>query len=394
MEKILGLPFEFKKISQYTFWLGIYFLSLIVGALRIGTFGSLLKILAFIPIFIWITTKHKIRGNSIILCTIPFVFWCFFSIVWSINFQASFDRAKTQFLFLLMLLSVTDYDFNENEIDYLEYCLIWSSRVTALFVLISSDYLQGRIYLNGIVQEDPNYLCAYFLFAIVANIYLIMNKKTSKLHRLIGVFELLIYVYILLGTGSRGGIFSIITSTVVIVLIYKDENVLRTSVTKKVIIIFLLYSIYLFSSSFLDADIMKRFTVEAISESNGTGRFDLWKDAINAFNNSNLFRQLVGYGTGTVRDITYIFPFSRHNVLHNIFVENLIEIGSIGLAFYMVHIALYIYICIKNKYLYALPVLVGMVVLSLSTSLYAFKPYWNILLFILCLTNLKKNQLF
>ena len=68
---------KYGKIGQYTFWLGIYFLTLIVGALRIGTFGSLLKILAFIPILIWITKNHSFKKSNLIRATVPFAFWCF-----------------------------------------------------------------------------------------------------------------------------------------------------------------------------------------------------------------------------------------------------------------------------------------------------------------------------
>lgn len=378
---------KYGKIGQYTFWLGIYFLTLIVGALRIGTFGSLLKILAFIPILIWITKNHSFKKSNLIRATVPFAFWCFMSIIWSINFSASFERGKTQILFLIMLLSADGYAFNEEEIDYLKNCLVWSSRITAILALLSADFVDGRMYLNGIVQEDPNYLCAYFLFAIVSNVYLIMNKDIDRIRKFVGAVELLVYAYILLGTGSRGGMFATITSIAVIILTYKDKSGVASGLIKKIAIILMLYLAYYFASMFLDADIMQRFTAEAISKSNGTGRYDLWKDAINAFNNSTFFRQLVGYGTATVRDITYLFPFSRHNVVHNIFVENLIEIGSIGVVFYVLHIGVFLYVVIKNKYRYALPILAGMIVLSLSTSLYAFKPYWNILLFILCSSN-------
>ena len=96
---------------------------------------------------------------------------------------------------------------------------------------------------------------------------------------------------------------------------------------------------YLYIISAIDSDTASRYTLEAISESDGTGRYELWADAINAFNCSSFFRKICGYGTGAIRDVTYLFYFHRHNVMHNMFVENLIEIGVIGLLFYLIHIS-------------------------------------------------------
>ena len=138
--------------------------------------------------------------------------------------------------------------------------------------------------------------------------------------------------------------------------------------------------------SFLPEDIAVRFSASAIIESNGTGRYELWEDAINAFKHFSFPRQLVGYGTGTAINITYLFPFHRHNVMHNSFVENFIEIGYVGLIVYIIYIGSFVYSSIRNKDLYSLAVIVGMIVMSFSTSLYTFKPYWNIMIFVLCVS--------
>lgn len=373
------------SISQYCKWIGIFFLSLIVGALNIGAIGSLLKLLAIVPIAIWLMRNHRITRNKLMINTIPFVSICFLSCLWSINSVASIDRAITQVMFFILIVSVCGYTFNEREIQYLKRCLIWASRISAIVVLLSADYLMGRIYLNSFVQEDPNYLCAYFLFAIVYNTTRLLMKGTEGRQKFIAALELVIYLYIVLATGSRGGLFAIIVAVSVVILFFQEEGQRVMSLfSKRVLFVILIFVSYYFANRFISEDIMARFTLSAISESNGTGRYELWQDAINAFRDSSFSRKLIGYGTATIKDVTYLFAFHRHNVLHNIYLENLIEIGLIGLVAYVIHIFAFVKAAIISKDMFSIAILIGMIVLSFSTSLYAFKPFWNILIFIFC----------
>lgn len=375
--------------------MGVYVLLLIVGALNIGNFGSLLKLLAVVPIAVWILEKHSFYFNILLKCAIPFALWCFLSVVWSINFQSSFDRATTQILFVILLLSVSGYHFNNTEIRYTFKCLIWSSRITAFFVLLSADYLPGgRLYLGGAIREDPNYLCAYFMFAVVFDVMILLSVASTLSKKAIGCVELAIYLYIVLATGSRGGLFALIAAVSIILLFYRDRSQsIGNSLYKRILFIAALFLAFSIVQLYISEDVLLRYSYESISESNGTGRYELWKDAISAFDHSTLLRQLVGYGTGTARDITYLFPFYRHNVFHNIYIENLLEIGIIGICFYIVHIFSFVIYVLRRGEIYPLAILAGMIVLSLSTSLYAFKPFWNILIYILILNQSNEKSI-
>lgn len=374
-----------KNISAFTTWLGIYFLCLPLGAMNIGTIGSALRILAFVPVFIWLIKSHKVRLNYIILNSLFFVLICCVSILWSINTEASVSRSISHLTFFLMLMSVSGYFYSENEINFLKNCLVWSSRLTALITLVFGGYLQGRLYLNGIISEDPNYLCAYFIFAVVLDITIMLSAGISKWKKIVSVIELAIYIFIILATGSRGGMFSVAAAAVIILFFYSDkQGAIGLTILKKALICSCIVIALYLALSFLPDDIVIRFSASAIRESNGTGRYELWRDAISAFKHSPFLRQLAGYGTGTAINITYLFPFHRHNVMHNIFVENLIEIGCIGLFGYVLYIGSFVQCSLKNRDLFSFAVIGGMVVMSFSTSLYTFKPYWNIMLFILC----------
>lgn len=380
------------NISLYTKWLGIYFLLLIVTGMGIGMMGSLLRLFAAIPIIFWLINDHRVRVTGTVLSSICFLIVCAATVYWSIDMEKSISRTMTQAMFLVLLMSASYYCYNAREIEYLKSCLIWSSRISAIVLLCTGTYSAGRLLLSGMITEDPNYLCGYFLFAISNAVAQIMNSGTTMRNKCLFTVEILLYTYIVFSTGSRGGMFAVAATIVAQILIFQDSNTNRGVIVKKVLVAIMILLFAYFATSLLPSEVASRFTTQAIKESNGTGRYDLWKDALNAWNNSTLFRQILGYGTAAIRKVTYLFPFHRHNVLHNVFIENLVEIGAIGLAAYVIQILSFWGVALKTKNLFSVAILAGMLVLSLSTSIYAFKPYWNIMLYVVCVGCMAKSE--
>lgn len=382
---------KIKNNSLFVKWIGIYFFSLVVGAINIGAFGSLLKLIAIVPIFIWILEKHSFYINKELITFCLFFCCCMFSYIWSIDRNITLSRIISQLTFLILIIAVSGYKYTDDELLYLKKSLVWSSRITALVVLMTGNYLEGRIYLSGIINEDPNYLCAYFLFGIVFAITTILSDSNIR-KKIFYFIELGIYIYIAIGTGSRGGVLAILASSILAFFLYKSKNKYSfNDIYKKAIFIIILILGIVWISNYIDLDILNRFSEKTLSSSNGTGRFDLWNNAIDAFKNSNIYRTILGYGTGSAIAITYIFPFKRHNVFHNMFVEVLLELGILGECVYLLHISSFFQSSVKQKNYFCISIMIGMIILSLSTSIYAFKPYWNIMLFILC-NSLKKKE--
>ncbi len=373
-----------QPIRTYTRWLGIFFLSLIVGTLQLGALGSLLKMIAVIPIGLWLFSRRPIHFSKPITCAGLFVAWVSLTCIWSIDQSASLSRSFSQISLFLLLLSAASHRFSDHELDYLKKCLVWSSRITAVAVLISASYIAGRIYLNGIVQEDPNYLCAYFAYALVAAMMSLISGEARGWQRLFSIGELIVYAYIILGSGSRGGMFAIVAALALTILFTKPKDNQTAHMVRRIGIVAVLFAVTYIAATFIEKDILLRFTLKEIEESGGTNRYEIWDDALNAFDRSGIVRELVGYGTGTARAITYLFPFSHHNVMHNMFIENLMEAGAIGLLLYILHIGSFFGAALKSRDLFCVAIMICMIVLSLSTSIYTFKPYWNIMLFILC----------
>lgn len=375
---------EKEYISPYCRFMGIYFLCLIVNGMAAGTLGSMLKLVALIPIGIWLFTNHTVQLKSMIIkASALFVLWCFMSNYWTIDQSTTMKRAITQITFLVFLLSTTGYEYSSYELVYLKKCLVWSSRISAVVLLTTGSYGAGRLLLSGIITEDPTYLCAYLMFGICFAVSVIISQNNRVIQKMAAIIELAVYLYIVFATGSRGGLFSTATVIIILIAFYKNESN-KFSIGKKIFIVsFLIIGVGVVMTMLPD-EVAYRFLPSTIQESNGTGRYELWRNALNAFGNSSFLRQLFGYGTSTAKDITYMFPFSRHNVFHNIYIENLLEIGIIGLVLYLIHIVSFFISAVRQRNLFAVAIQSGLMVLAISSSLYSFKPYWNIMIFILC----------
>lgn len=373
--------------------LSIYFMALILGAINIGPIGSLLKILGFVPILICLLeNRGRYVVNKLVIGACVFLSWTMFSALWSIEGTDSFIRGLTQLSFFLMLLSASSYKYDIDEINYLRKALIWSSRLSAIVTFLFAVSLQGRLWLNGIINEDPNYLCNYFAFGVVNCIIVLCSKNDRLKHKCISFIELMLYLYIVMATGSRGGALAI--SVMILVeyfCINKNRKLSLNSLALKMLLLFFFTIGLNFITDFMAEDILNRFSMSSIASSGGTGRYQIWEDTLNAYADADVFRQFFGFGTGTAKTIASMFHFTYVNVIHNIYLENLIEVGLIGFVFYVIYIFRYWNFTRKADY-YSFAIITGLMVMSMSTSMAAFKPYWNILLYATCISRLQSSK--
>ncbi|MDO4490592.1 MAG: O-antigen ligase family protein [Lachnospiraceae bacterium] len=374
-----------ESISLFVRLLGIYYVSLIFGAMHIGPIGSLLKIIGFIPIVVWFFFRSTVYFSRLWTVFMLEVLWTAAANIWTINAAGSKERLFTQGAFLLLLVSVSAYIYNDREIYYLKRCLVWSSRISAVCTVAFASFHEGRMYLNGVLKEDPNYLCAYFLFGIVNGFQILMGDEDQERSKLFYGLEELFYFYVIFATGSRGGLLAVLAAVFVYCLFREKRWTIspQTVITCCAAGILLVVAVFVMFR-FVPMEVLDRFSPSTLAHTDGTGRFTIWEDTLRVFRNSSLARQMGGYGPGTAFTLAEVFNYRVKNVVHNIFLEHLIELGVVGLALYCIYIFRF-WICARiQKNDFAFAVMSGLIVLSLSTSIQTFKPYWNILIFIIC----------
>ena len=374
----------------YIFSLIIYILCLPLGAINIGSFGSALRIVAILPIGIAFLFGNSIRFSRPLVMQAVFTFLALASILWSVASDLSMSRVLSYVLLLALIASGAMFKYDADDIKKVKYALAWSSRLTAVVMFAFAEYINGRFTLTGVIKEDPNQLCAYFAFGVVFALGALTDKNYTLPKKIFAVAELLVYLYLVLATGSRGGLIAIMSGAAVFLMFFKPEK--KSYGIKRIIFITLLFVALFVMLDYLPQILQIRFTLDDVVESGASNRIDIWRQTLDLFANSNLFRQAFGYGTATIISCFQNFGYSSNHVSHNIFLETLVEIGIIGFAVYTITIASFVKHSFKERDKFAFGVIFAMLVLSLSLSLYTFKPYFNIMLFIIMLQNVKTDE--
>lgn len=358
--------------------------------MNIGSIGSLLKLIGVFPI-LFALCKHKgFKLNRLSLYYLGFFFISFNTIIWSINFSSTINRCISIFEFFALISSPCFFEFSTKEYEKIKKALVWSSRITVILLLMFGSLYEGRLTLSGIINEDPNYICMYFSFGLVAAVEQTMNCENKK-YRLFSAGEAALYLYCVLLTGSRGGLMAIAACFISATFLCTKGSVHNFKKDIQKLMIFILGILaFVILVQQLAPDIIQRFTIESVVEKGGTGRTKIWESGIDLFKNSSIFRELFGYGSATVLRSLQSHGYYNAAVMHNIYLENLIELGLIGFFYYIAMIICFFKKSIKFHSKFSTCVLVGFIVMCLSTSLYSFKPYINLLLFIVLQCNLKE----
>ncbi len=380
MNNYLNRTDKIKNNKLLVFCVSVYFLSLPLGAISLSQFGSVLKYIAVVPIAAYLLSNGlRFRISWISFWQLMYTLLAFASVIYSIETSMTWQRVQTNVMFSILLVCMGSAMFTQPDLKKLKKALVWSSRITCILIMMFGIRFGGRLFLRGIIMEDPNYLNGYLLFGFVNALQIIIGKEKVK-NKLFSVVELFIYIYIVLSTGSRGGLLCIIGGGSMVFLFEKVKVKQSRQIIQKFVLLIIIIFIVSVILDYVPENVMARFHFDSIIASRGTGRFDLWENAFNIFRGTSIGRKLLGFGAGT---IGYIFSFYgfRYAALHNIFFEQLIEGGIVTFIVYCFLITASFKKTIRNRDTFALAVLVGFVVLSLSTSLYAFKPYWNAIIF-------------
>lgn len=378
------------KISKFVIALGFYFLVVILGVVDLLGIGSILKYIALIPFLCCISKINRMGLDSSWKNVKMYYYFAILSILWTVDYELTIDAVIAFASFFLLISCMSTQIYNKGEIHFLKKMLVWSSRISLVCTWLFATFSEGRLIIReAIMKEDPNYLCAYFFFGIAFCVQsFLVNEK--KLRKIICIGELLLYLFTIFCTGSRGGLFGGIVVAAIVFI--KTTNIKSISAfISRFSLVGVLFLLIPLIASLVNPDVMVRFSGEAISESDGSGRYEIWEDAIKAFESYDFFSFLFGKGINASRTVAFLYHFQRVNVMHNVFLENLIGLGIIGVSLYLMQLWT---IYKKSKIdVFCMSIFIGTIILSLSTSILFLKPVWNIQLMIACVcySNMYKN---
>ena len=272
---------------------------------------------------------------------------------------------------LYIVISVVEY--NEYELKFFEniqIVLLVIITVLTLFDNVTGEAERETLTILG-QASDPNYFVGYFILPLTIALKRIFESKW----RIFYIILSLTAMYAIFLSGSRGGMLAIIVTVFAFALIYPK------GIHKKLMVMAILLGsilvLWIVLTPVLPENIIERMSIEAVIESRGTYRGDIWESMIDEITHSN---QDVLFGRGIdAKHAMMIAGKINYVEAHNYFIQLLYNQGVVGLLLFLLLMGTAIGRCITKRKFVAVA-LIGMMALILSLSVNpSMKTLWNII---------------
>ena len=377
------------EIRPVVYAAGFYFFIAATDSFRIGSIGSLLKIVAFLPLcfLLFDVNKLKIRFSATLVLQLAFWLLTAVSILYSIDADRTFSSFLSLTLNLLLVFCLGAMEqFSDAEYDFLLKSMLLGGWFTVLLMFLFSGFSDnGRItLLLGQENQDQNYINGYFMFAFSYHTHRMLIQKSRK-----HIFPTIFLLIVVLLTGSRGALLAFFVTffTHICVLFGKSAHKIRNICILAVVMLVVLLAMNAVLG-FMPESISERFSWTYISETGLTGRTRIWSYLLNHYSKDSILRMLFGHGYGTTSPLNAM----NGKVAHNLYIDNLMTLGVVGLLLQVATQYSIVYVLIKQKQYPLLGAYIGMICMCLSLSLVAYKPIWNIMLLTLALGTTKRKK--
>jgi len=366
---IFLLPIEFLSIGEY-----------------FSTFRLVIFPLSILGIIVMKSKFLSSQRNIILLVMLCLTFSIFSNLIYELKygFNAYLNSIGILIFIAYLLLYYNNFGFDFKQIKVISYYTIYCIIPLVLFYFLDINYdFFHNLRFKGF-HKDPNFFCAYINISLAAKyIYLYVKKKFD----LILVSFILIDIFSILLTQSRGGIITTILIIFIFIFLYRKKIIPGLIIISIIFVTFILKRIeslrYDNIDNLFDA-ILFRFSYKNYKgdsvEDARSGHIENFFEII-----SNKDQIIFGYSSGR-----YVETFDSYP--HNLFIDICLEYGLfVGtfLTFIIFKFILKGYLNFKNNiyshyYFIAISALINIIPLSSLNQ----KFFWFILI-LLYLSNKK-----
>ena len=371
-----------ETIRPVVYGIGLYFLVAGTDSFQIGTIGSLLKIVVLIPLALALLDLKRFRIRISATLVVQLLFWLLatVSLFYSVNADKTFSSVKALTLNLALVFCLgTMEEYNQRELRFMQKAMVAGGWLTIALVFLFSDISAGgrlTLILGG-EEQDQNYINGYFIYAFSWHCSQLLKEK-KKLHVIptVSIFSMVLL------TGSRGALlaFLLVIFVHICILFTCAEHKLRNIALVAALMALLLVAFDIVLAQ-LPESVAERFSWDYISEKGSTGRTRIWKHLLTHYAQDGIPRMLFGHGYGT----TSLVNTLSGKVAHNLYIDNLITVGLVGVLLQLTVQGSVICILARRKQYPLLGAYLGMLCMCMSLSLVAYKPIWNVMLLALAI---------
>lgn len=374
--------------------LGLYLLLLPIDATLGNIIGSI-SIVNYIAVIYFVVRilslfQEKIRISALRKTRGPATYFIYFmiTILWSsplfLNNWYIFSLiASFMFFFLASIDS-----YSNQEIRLIKKIILISGLIVISVTIFGLDLGAGkRFNLNIGRYMDPNYFSTGFILitaVLTDNILKKQNVKTSSV-------ILVLLLFIILMTGSRGGLLANL-SVIIVAFIFDKENKFK-NLFLALLLLFAFIILYNYFQQLIPDWVLRRFTITEILQEGGSGRTRIWINNLSFIKDQSIFRILFGTGFSTFSAVS-LQTMGTPNAAHSIYIQAIVEGGLVGLIILfgsIFSVSKYL-LMTKNRLMFS--AVIGAVVGGALLDIHISRFYWMILfLSIISVKPIKKIDL-
>ncbi|WP_158069075.1 O-antigen ligase [Tessaracoccus sp. ZS01] len=314
---------------------------------------------------------------------IAYTAWMLMAVCWTVtSVTASMTSALGVVLLTAVLVLMAQLPFNSHD-----YWLIRRSwTVMAIFAAAmffafgEQSRLGARTHLvleSG--GSDPNEFSAYLILPLA---YFVESSITAGgTRRLLAAASTVGSIYIIVLTGSRAGVIAALVVILIVSIRQAGRGIRNLAIVGTVgAVCTLIVSEYVWP--LVPESVRARLSIEALVQDRGSLRADIWKSGVDLVASSD-FRFIVGFGpNGAPLD---------HHVMHNHFLQVLVDGGVIGLLLFLGIILTALRASWCSVPIFAATV--GVTIMMTTLTAYSnFRPAWAVLFMALLISSVRKSH--
>lgn len=364
-----------QQISVHCVLACLYFL-LLPTTIAINSAGNSILKLATIPIgayfllTIFLSNK-KLQINGVHLALLLFTLSAVASLFCD-NSSESMDFVMGYILNAALYICISAIPYNKAELELMENIQVLLLVILNLMTLFSNGTRFERTTLVIMGQtSDPNYFVGFFIFPLTIALKKIVSGKGLILHLAL----IAVSMYSILLSGSRGGFLAIAVTMAAFAVLYPNGFAKQIFfLGGGLVFLWILWKVFM---PILPENIVERMSLEAVMETRGTGRMDIWMSMARQIVNQpeNL---LLGRGINAKHRL-FLAGAWENTYAHNQILQITYNQGLIGLLSFLVVTGVGFFRCVKRRKTVAIAI-VGMMALSISLSFnQTTRTFWNLI---------------
>lgn len=305
-----------------------------------------------------------------------FSIYAFGTMYWSID--QNFQILSVMLNVVIFTFIAIQYPLSLNEKNKIIFSIFLGGVIVSGLMLSGGDFTsintidrdRMTIIVGGLIVDNNN-LALSLSICSLCGFSLVYKVKSSFFFKTIMLIGIALCFIAILRTGSRGALLALTVGGAIFLFFSNSGLSLKAIVIGTFFVLFGLYYI----QNFMSDSLASRFTIDEVIASGGTGRIDIWVNAVSYYQGSNIGRWLFGYGFGS-------FPSLMREAMgkpwasHNDVVQMLLETGLIGLFLYFKMWAEIFFNVLKKKNATALALITIVAIGSLSMEMLIKKMLW------------------